>query len=321
MQSIESCVVVLGTGGTIAGAGARPQDHVHYTAGALSVDDLVAAVPALRGVPLEAENLAQIDSCDMTPEVWSLLARRAAAHLARAEVTGIVVTHGTDTLEETAYFLHRTVAAGKPIVLTAAMRPATALSADGPQNLLDAVSVARHPGARGVLLAFGGRVLAGHELRKVHSYRTDAFSAGDAGALALLEEGRLRCLRPWPQSAPGAGPAVARLPARDADWPWVEIVNSHAGAHGRAVDALVAAGVRGLVVAATGNGSVHQALLSALRRAQAAGVAVLRASRCAFGGVVEATEGGVPEFESAGQLTPAQARVELTLRLLGTTMA
>jgi L-asparaginase len=309
MPSSASRVVVLGTGGTIAGTAARPQDHVGYTAGALSAADLLAAVPALAGQALESESLAQLDSCDMDHATWVRLAQAVRRHLARPEVCGVVITHGTDTLEETAFFLHHTVQAHKPVVLTAAMRPATAPSPDGPQNLVDACTVAREPGARGVVAVLGGQVLAGADLRKVHGYRIDAFSAGDAGPLALVQDGHLRLLRDWPATQPGHGAVLARDPAR---WPVVDIVTSHAGARGATVDALVAAGARGLVVAGTGNGSVHAGLLAALTRAQAQGVQVLRASRCVLGGVVGSPPGALP---SAADATPAQARVLLMLQL------
>jgi L-asparaginase len=310
MPSTPGTVVVLGTGGTIAGAAAQATQHTGYQAGVLGAEALVAAVPALQGLALEAHTLARLDSCDMDHATWALLAATAARHLARPEVAGVVVTHGTDTLEESAYFLHRTVAADKPLVLTAAMRPATALSPDGPQNLFDAVTLARAPGARGVLAVMGGVVYAGADLRKLHGYRVEAFSAGDAGALALLEDGRLRVLRAWPAQPLHA--AAARLAAAT-DWPRVDVVLSHAGADGRVVDALVAAGSRGLVIAGTGNGSVHHSLRAAAQRAQAQGVRVWRASRCWAGGVVGEEPGAPP---SAGVLTPVQARIELMLDLL-----
>src|SRR5690606_28663890 len=139
---------------------------------------LLAAVPALAGQALEAVTLARLDSSDMDHATWAALREAVALQLARPEVAGVVVTHGTDTLEETAYFLHRTLAATKPVVLTAAMRPATAPSADGPQNLLDAVTVARWTGARGVVAVLAGRVHAGADLRKLHGFRVDAFGSG-----------------------------------------------------------------------------------------------------------------------------------------------
>jgi len=313
MASSIGKVVILGTGGTIAGTAASAGDNVGYTAAQLGVAQLVAAVPPLTGMALEAEQVAQVDSKDMTIEVLHRLAARVQTHLDRTEVAGVVVTHGTDTLEETAYALHRVLRADKSVVLTAAMRPATSLQADGPQNLLDAVTLAQTAGQGGVVAVLGGRVWAGSELRKVHSYRLEAFDGGDAGALGWIEEGTWRGLRTWPAST---GMGLTALPASDTDAPWVALVTSHAGATGREVDALVAAGARGLVVATTGNGTVHKALQAALQRALAAGVVVLRASRCAAGGIVGQAD---TRFESAGTLTPAQARIELVLRLHGHT--
>jgi len=201
MQSPMPLVVILATGGTIAGTAAAATDTTGYRAGALPVDALVAGVPALAGQRLEAESVAAIDSKDMDAATWQRLARRVALHLARPEVAGIVITHGTDTLEETAYFLQRVLAPSKPVMLTAAMRPATALSADGPANLHDAVTVAGTPGARGVGVVFGGAVWAAVGLRKVHTLRTDAFAASDSGPVARLEGGVLRRFRDWPAGA------------------------------------------------------------------------------------------------------------------------
>ena len=307
-------VVVLGTGGTIAGTSASAGDNVGYTAATRGVAQLVAAVPALAQVALETEQIAQLDSKDMGYAVWRQLAQRIAQHLARAEVAGVVVTHGTDTLEETAWFLQRVLAPAKPVVLTAAMRPATALHSDGPQNLVDAIGVAREAGARGVLTAFAGTLHGARDVRKVHPYRIDAFSSGDAGPLARIEEGRLRRLRDWPETGDGLG--VDLLPEDANDWPWVEIVASGVQADGAAVRALLAAGVRGLVVAGTGNGSVHTGLEAALLTAQQQGVAVLRATRCLDGTIIEAASAQPDALPSAGDLTPVKARVELMLRLL-----
>ena len=314
-SSSKHIVVVLGMGGTIAGVAARADDHVGYQAGQLGAEALVAAVPALadrlQGGALETGTVARLDSCDMDHGTWLALLERARSELARPEVAGLVVTHGTDTLEETAYFLHRTLAAlDKPVVFTAAMRPATALSADGPQNLFDAVTLAATPGARGVLVAFAGKVYAGADLRKVHGYRVEAFDAGDAGPVGEIADGQLRRFRPWPDAPLHA--ATRALPAA-VDWPVVDIVTSHAGARGEVIDALVNAGARGLVIAGTGNGSVHRALVDAARRAEAAGIVVRRASRCQLGGVVGARPDSLP---SAGMLTAPQARIELMLDLM-----
>jgi L-asparaginase len=307
MQSI----VILGTGGTIAGQAARADDTVGYRAGVLGVQALVEAVPPLAAFRIEAEQVAQLDSKDMDAVTWQRLAQRAAHHLDREEVQGVVVTHGTDTLEETAWFLQRVLAPTKPLVLTAAMRPASALSADGPQNLLDAVTVASQPGAAGVVAVLAGRVHAAGDLRKRHTARLEAFAGGDVGPVALVAEGRLRMLRPWPAgTALGLG-AIARDPAT---WPWVAVVANHAGADGREVRALLGAGVRGLVVAGTGNGTVSAPLEVALvEAARDAGVPVLRCSRCADGAVIEPPGAALP---SAGERSPWQARVDLLLQLL-----
>lgn len=310
MQSNSGLVVVLGTGGTIAGRSAQSGDNVGYKAGDVAVADLVAAVPALHGRALEAEQVAQLDSKDMDHTTWQRLAQRVAHHLARPEVAGIVVTHGTDTAEETAWLLQRVLAPAKPVVLAVAMRPASSLQADGPQNLADAVAVASEAGAKGVVLVADGRVHGAEDVRKLHGYRVDTFSSGDAGPVARLEEGRVLAQRPWPQ---GEALGLARVGRPVAIWPRVGLVCSHAGADDWAVRAAVAAGLQGLVVEGTGNGTVNLALEPALQGAQRAGLRVMRASRCLAGGVVGAPAGAWP---SAGTLTPAKARVELLLQLL-----
>lgn len=303
-------VVVLGTGGTISGSAASADDNLGYVAGTLGVGALVASASFSAAREIETEQVAQIDSKDMAFAIWLQLARRVAHHAARAEVAGIVVSHGTDTLEETAYFLSRVVAVAKPIVLTAAMRPATSRQADGPQNLADAIAVAALEDHAGVVVAFAGTLHSARDVRKVHPYRLDAFSSGDAGPLARIEEGRLRALRDWPTEILMT---FDRLPGDPSAWPWVEIVTSTAGADGRTVGALVDAGVAGIVVAGTGNGSLHSALEAALAAAVQRGVAVLRSTRCFDGTIVEASPG---RFASAGDLTPVKARIELILRLL-----
>ena len=309
MQRPPATVVVLGTGGTISGVAASPDDNVGYVAGTVGVDALVAAAPGPSGVRVESEQIAQIDSKDMDFATWRRLAERVAHHAARPEVSGMVVTHGTDTLEETAYFLTRVVALAKPVVLTGAMRPASAREADGPRNLADAIAVAADAGHAGVVVVLAGALHSAREVCKVHSSRLEAFASGDAGPLATIQAGRLAERRPWP-AEDTTGLEV--LPPAGTSWPWVEIVTSNAGADGRVVRALVAAGVDGIVVAATGNGSIHRDLAAALEQA-ATHIPVLRATRCLAGGV---TEKAGARFASAGELTPVQARVELLLQLL-----
>ncbi len=311
MQNLpERTVVVLGMGGTIAGRAASADDNLGYVAGTVGVGALVASASHDAPVTVESEQVAQIDSKDMEFALWRRLAGRVAHHLARVEVAGVVVTHGTDTLEETAYFLSRVVAADKPVVLTAAMRPASSRQADGPQNLADATTVATLGGRAGVVVAFAGTLHSAHDVRKVHPYRLDAFSSGDAGPLARIEDGRLRALRDWPAESIMARD---RMPEDASAWPWVEIVTSGTGTDGRVVAALIAAGVAGIVVAGTGNGSLHRVLEAALADAEARGVAILRSTRCLDGTIVENTP---RRFASAGDLTPVKARIELMLRLL-----
>jgi L-asparaginase len=312
-------IVILGTGGTIAGAAASALDHTGYTAGQLGVADLLAGLPTAAMVGgadrFMVEQLAQIDSKDMGFEVWVKLAQRVAHHLSQSEVQAVLITHGTDTLEETAYFLHALLMPSKPVVLTCAMRPATALVPDGPQNLMDALAVAVSPGAGGVSVVCAGAVFGAEDVQKIHPYRLNAFGAGDAGPIAYVEEGRLRQLRSWPHASTGLLEGRAALLGRltDTRWPRVEVVMSHAGADGWVVRALVEAGVQGLVVSTTGNGTVHQDLEAALLEAMAQGVKVLRATRCTEGRILEGAHDALP---AAPGLNSAKARIALMLALM-----
>jgi L-asparaginase len=275
-------IVVLGTGGTIAGTANGDPTLPGYTAGVLSVDALLQSVPSLsRLARIQTEQVANLDSKDMDVAVWTRLAERVAHWLSQPEIAACVITHGTDTLEETAYFLHLVVHSDKPVVLTAAMRPATALDADGPQNLLDAVRVAVQPQARGLgaVCVLHGRVHAARDVTKTSTHRMDAFSSGDRGPLGEVDGDSLRLWR-RPDAEPGAPFAI---PPADA-WPRVEIVLSHAGADGALVRCLVASqtlrpALRGLVVAGTGGGTVHHHVQEALQWAEQQGVRVTIASR------------------------------------------
>ena len=312
-------IVILGTGGTIAGTAASVSDHIGYTAAQLGIARLVAAISEMAAGPcdLMTEQLAQVDSKDMDFDIWTRLVERVSHHLAQADVQGIVITHGTDTLEETAWFLQAFLAPVKPVVLTCAMRPATALAPDGPQNLLDAVAVAMHPGVGGVLAVCAGVVHGALDVQKVHTYRLDAFSSGDAGPLAYVEQSGLRVLRNWPVAQIGQAPAAMKNIAAlqpGQRWPRVDIVISHAGADGAVVRALVADGVQGLVVAGTGNGSLHHALELALLQAEAAGVRVVRSTRCLEGRVLSKPGEALPDSQG---LSPVKARISLLLALLG----
>lgn len=316
-------IVVLGTGGTIAGRAADGGDNIGYTAGQVNVADLLGGIDAPEGLELAAEQVAQLDSKDMEFDVWLQLARRCAFWLAEADVAGVVITHGTDTIEETAFFLQTVLAPGKPVVLTCAMRPASSLSPDGPQNVRDAIAVAATPAARGVTVVCAGAIHGALDVQKVHTYRPDAFASGDAGPVGYVEEGAVRRLRDWPQSP--VGKSQKFFETKDAAamrWPRVEIVTSHAGASGAVVDLLLqertaggAEPIRGLVLAATGNGTVHHALEAAALRAQDAGVAVLRATRCASGRILPRPD---DRLRDAGALTPVKARIALMLELFET---
>ncbi|WP_354684470.1 asparaginase [Cupriavidus necator] len=304
-------IVVLATGGTIAGASGNPASSARYQAATVPVSSLLAAVPALQSVArIEAEQVAQVDSKDMTFALWQALAARVEHWSAQPDVAGIVITHGTDTLEETAMALHLTQACPVPVVMTAAMRPSTSLSADGPLNLLDAVRVAAHADARGqgVLVVINQQIHAARDVVKAHTSSVDAFVSA-SGPLGFVQDDYVRFAR-----APRAGWAIGPMPAT---WPAVEIVASYAQPGRVVVDALVQAGVAGLVVAATGNGSVHEALGAALADAAAAGVAVVRSSRTGAGHVAIPPQASPVDglFVSAGDLNPYKARVLLMLAL------
>lgn len=309
-------IVVLGTGGTIAGTASDPDQAWRYDAAQLSVDQLVSAVPELASFHLRCEQVAQIDSKDMNWRVWQALGAALQSHLAQDDVAGVVITHGSDTLEETAYLINALHDGGKPIVLTAAMRPATAADADGPRNLLHACKVAQWAAEQrrgGVVAVMAGKVWAASQVRKMHSHALDAFDGGGAPAVAsLLSDGSvLSLVDAWP-GVGGLGWACLDAPQP----PRVEIITSHADADGLLVRALrdAAPDLKGLLVACTGHGTITAPLEAALRQAQAEGVTVWRSSRVAKGGVMPRE--GDALFAVEG-LTAAQARLALVLHELG----
>ena len=330
-ETIFEKLVVLGTGGTIAGTAGTASDNLGYTAAQIGVAQLLEALPGvgavLAGRTLLAEQVAQLDSKDMSFAVWQALIQRVSFHLSQPDVKGIVITHGTDTLEETAYFLHAALPparlAAKPVVLTCAMRPASSAAPDGPQNLLDALAVAGSAGACGVVAVCAGAIHGAVDVQKAHPYRLDAFNSGDAGALGYVEESQVRLVRDWPGVTHDARPDLIGKVEAAGQWPRVEIVMNYAGATGAMVDALIdpsrvvaqpgGVPVRGLVVAATGNGTVHQDLEAALRRAQSAGVKVVLATRCSNGRVLPRADAPFPDSQG---LSPVKARVALMLGLM-----
>jgi L-asparaginase len=315
-------LVVLGTGGTIAGQASRPDDTVGYTAGVVPVDALLARVALPGGWRVTCEQVAQVDSKDMGPLVWRALLGRVAHHLAQPDVGGLVITHGTDTLEETAYLVQAVLNPAKPVVLTCAMRPASAPSPDGPLNLADALRVASEPGARGVVVVCAGRIHGALEVQKVHPYRLDPFDSGDAGVVGCLEAGQVRLWRPWPDLAQDFDAGLLTRLLASQDWPRVVWVTNHGGNDGLLVRSLLAAQaagrqdrpVAGVVVAGTGNGSLHEDLASALQAAQAAGLTVWVTTRCAQGRVLP--HGRDDRLWTRTTLPPAKARLALMLALV-----
>ena len=317
-------IVILGTGGTIAGL-SRPVESGGYDAAKLGVEVLLQGFPAMAaaGLSVLCEQVAQVDSKDMEVAIWQGLLARCVHWLAQDDVAGLVVTHGTDTLEETAYFLHHVLSPSKPVVFAAAMRPADAVDADGPQNLHDAIVVARTAGARGVLAVCAGQVHSALAVQKIHPTRLDAFSSGDPGVLARVDKGgKITMVKDWPLQPPALSINDLQRIVQAPVWPRVEIITSHAGADGAMLKAMLSAQVtralemsplKGVVVAATGNGTVHHRLEEALWAAHALGVRVVVVTRCALGQV----EGTPFDAQAAGLgLSPVKARIALMVELL-----
>ncbi len=318
-MTIAHTLVLLGTGGTIAGVADDPQQHLAYRSAQVPVSALVERLMLPAGCMLECMQVAQVDSKDMGPAVWRPLLQQVQQQVARPEVRGVVVTHGTDTLEETAYLLQAVLNPAKPVVLASAMRPSTALSADGPQNLQDALCLAAEPGARGVMAVCAGSIHGALEVQKEHPYRLDAFGSGEAGPLGRVMGGQVLWWRPTPNTPDGRQARWQDRLLSLEDWPRVEWLTSHAGGSGAMVRALLLPvqppeqPVLGLLVATSGNGTLHQELEQALRQAKVAGVRVWRSTRCSMGAMYSACADD--EFPSCG-LIPSKARLALMLDLL-----
>ena len=330
-NTVTKQIVILGTGGTIAGQAENPADSVNYTAALVDISQLLDTAKGkqqdgaqtLNHCDLLTEQLVQIDSKDMTFDVWKRLLSRCQALLNQEQVQAIVITHGTDTLEETAYFLHRMLRTEKPVILTCAMRPANAPDSDGPQNLRDALTLASNSQVKGVLVVCAGEVHGAQNIQKIHTTRLNAFSSGDAELIGHFVDGKLI----FSKSALGTQAQDSRslplLSIKDfesaAQLPRVEIILNHADANGQIVNALLEQKVslqhklRGIVVAGTGNGTISASLESALLRAQESGVVVWRSSRCAFGQL-----GGRADavFGASHGLPPVKARIALILNLM-----
>ena len=324
MQAKNQKIVVLGTGGTIAGESNSENEGLAYQAAQRSIHDLMQAVAgksqalpeALIGFQFDTEQVSQIDSKDMDFDIWHRLALRCDHWLSQADVHSVVITHGTDTLEETAYFLSQVVQHNKPIVLTCAMRPANFKDADGPQNMRDALNAASQLVGYGVWLVAASEIHHSQYVQKVHPTRLNAFDSGEWGPVAEIHDDQIHwrqgALESCPQNPWNAGMTIQAL-ALPTEWPWVEIITNHVHATAKHVEVLLDAGVDGLVVAGTGNGSISQVTKEALLKAQTRGVEICLASRCNQGPVAQ-TPNHV--FQIAKELNHAKARVALILNIL-----
>ncbi|THU01045.1 asparaginase [Lampropedia puyangensis] len=328
----DPTIRILATGGTIAGTAHAAHDNVSYQAAALPIDALLDGVPALRQLParIQAQQILSKDSKDLDPADWLVIARATHAALVDPDVAGIVITHGTDTLEETAWFLHRTLPhCEKPVVLVSAMRPATALGADGPQNLWDACCVAlagihqsvdqQSATIPMIVCVAAGEVHCASTVQKIQPYRIPSFSSGNAGPVAWVEEGRVVWTSPGASiQVPSQAPLFSRghyecLLTTSSPAPSVVWLTSHAGCDAYLIDALLASGCNGVLVAGTGNATLHHALEAALHKAAAAGLPIAVTSRCALGHPVASANAPTP-FRLI-PLPAAKARLELLMEL------
>lgn len=316
----QSNVMILATGGTIAGTGATSTTTVGYTAATVGVERLIAAVPELAKVAnVKGEQVFQIASENMNNDYWLVLAKRVNVLLARADVDGVVITHGTDTLEETAYFLDLVVKSRKPVVLVGAMRPSTALSADGPINLYNAVLLAASPEAigKGVLVVMNDQIQAARDVTKTNTSTLDSFKTPELGLLGYIQG-----------SKPFFYRASSRKHTADSEFdisnlnslPQVDIVYGYANMGPVALDALVAAGAKGIIHAGVGDGSLASRVTPALKAARQKGVVIVRASRVGQGIVARNGEANDDEldFVVADTLNPQKARILLMLALTKT---
>lgn len=307
-QTPRPLVRVIGTGGTIGSAG----DYWGGNATRVPIEDLLR-IPGVDSIAtLESEQFLNVGSGAIGPSRWLDLSRRVTEVLrSRPELRGIVVTHGTDTMEETSYFLDLTVGDARPIVFTGSMRPSNMAGADGPANLTNAIRAAVDTASRGrgTMVLMNDRLFAARDVTKTNSTRADTFQAPDRGPIAIVDPEGLA----FKARATGRGAAQFDISAV-AELPRVDIIYAYPGADSVAIDAVVAAGAKGIVVAGLGRGGVNDAQGSALRRASERGVIVVLSSRTGSGAVPLGRGNGV----GAGDLNPQKARVLLSLALTRT---
>jgi L-asparaginase len=310
-------VVVLATGGTIAGAAATDV-QAGYTSGQVGVDQLIAAVPQAKKLAnLRGEQISNIGSQDMNDEVWLKLAGRINALAAMPDVSGIVITHGTDTIEETAYFLNLVVKSKKPVVLTAAMRPATALSADGPLNFYNAVAVAasKEAAGRGVLVVINDWIHGASSLTKTSTTAVQTFMSPLSGLIGTVAYGKAEFHRgPIGRHTNDSEFSLQGVTAL----PRVDIIMAYENMDGALIEAAVAAGAKGIVIAGVGNGNLTQPAVAALAAQAKRGIVCVRASRVAVGRVDRNVELDDDKLGFVASLdkNPQKSRVLLRLALL-----
>ena len=314
-------IKVLATGGTIAGAQASSSE-VGYKSGTFSVDDLIKAVPPLKDLAeLSGEQVANIGSQTMNHEVWLKLAKRINEVLKDGSTDGVVITHGTDTLEETAYFLSLVVKSDKPVVLVGSMRPATAISADGPANLYNAVALAVSPEARGrgPMIVIDDEIHYAREAQKMNTTELDTFHSPNRGRAGVMNVGKLEWFsqNTTRHTTKSEFSVDGKTPA---DLPRVEVIYSYENLGPEMVDFLVQQGVKGIVLAGVGDGNSTDAAIAALAAAAKKGIAIVRASRTGSGVVARNVEVDDNKlgFIASMELSPQKARILLMLGLMQT---
>ncbi len=311
-------VHILATGGTIAGAG-ESATKSNYTAGQVAIGTLLDAVPQVNDVAdVTGEQIVRIGSQDMSDDVWLTLAKRINELLA-GDVDGIVITHGTDTMEETAFFLNLTVKSHKPVVLVGAMRPSTAMSADGPLNLYNAVVVAASEEARGngVLVAMNGAILGAHNVLKTHTLEVETFKSPNSGPLGYVYNGKVFMSEsPLKKHTTESVFDVSNLN----ELPRVGIVYSYSNVEAHALQALIDNGYKGIVHAGVGNGNIHKNLFPVLQDARKKGILVVRSSRVPNGPTTLDAEIDDEQYQfvASQELNPQKARILLMLALTKT---
>jgi L-asparaginase len=316
-QQKKPNIVILATGGTIAGAAATGT-QAGYTSGAVTIDAMIAAVPGIKDLAnITGEQISNVGSQDMSFDIMLKLAKRINELLAKPDVDGIVVTHGTDTMEETAFFLNLVVKSDKPVVLVGSMRPSTAVSADGPLNLYDGVAVAADPNAkgRGVLVVMNDSIHGAHSLTKTSTTAVQTFMSPQRGLVGVSTYGKNDYYNnPEWKHTTGSEFDVTNV----TKFPRVDIVYACEDMSPDLIDAAVANGAKGIVIAGVGNGNMNKASLEAAERAAKKGVVIVRSSRVATGAVGRNVEVNDDEmgFVASDELNPQKARILLMLALL-----